>query len=117
MTKETDERGYYVLAKHVVVEFVLEEILDLSLSGFSHQNVLSSEWLAQKPLGRSGCNSLILRDRNSRISAAQNQMESVEKVGFPEEQGKLGDGKCLGEARRSFVGLPGAIQFLRISSD
>ena len=40
MTKETDEHGYYVLAKHVVVEFVLEEILDLSLSGFSHQNVL-----------------------------------------------------------------------------
>jgi hypothetical protein len=40
MTKETDERGYYVLAKHVVVEFILEEILDLSLSGFSHQNVL-----------------------------------------------------------------------------
>jgi hypothetical protein len=40
MTKETDERGYYVLAKHVVVEFVLEEILDLSLNGFSHQNVL-----------------------------------------------------------------------------
>jgi hypothetical protein len=47
----------------------------------------------------------------------RNTCESVEKVGFPEEQGKLGDGKCLGEARRSFVGLPGVIQFLRISSD
>jgi hypothetical protein len=40
MTKKTDEHGYYVLAKHVVVEFVLEEILDLSLNGFRHQNVL-----------------------------------------------------------------------------
>jgi Immunity protein 50 len=40
MTKETDERGYYVLAKHVVVEFVLQEILGLSLNGFSHQNVI-----------------------------------------------------------------------------
>jgi hypothetical protein len=40
MTRDTDERGYYVLAKHVVVEFVLEEILDLNLNGFSHQNVL-----------------------------------------------------------------------------
>jgi hypothetical protein len=36
--------------------------------------LLSSEWPAQKPLGRCGCNSLILRDRNSRISTAQNQM-------------------------------------------
>jgi hypothetical protein len=35
MAKETDERGYYVLTKHVVVEFLLEEILDLSLKGFS----------------------------------------------------------------------------------
>jgi hypothetical protein len=36
--------------------------------------LVSSEWPAQKPLGRSGCNSLILRDRNSRISTAQNHM-------------------------------------------
>jgi len=49
MTKETDERGYYVLAKHVVVEFVLEEIPDLSLSGFSHQNVLFGLWLSMIP--------------------------------------------------------------------
>jgi hypothetical protein len=36
--------------------------------------LVSSEWPAQKPLGSSGCNSLILRDRNPRISMAQNQM-------------------------------------------
>ena len=40
MTKELDARGYYVLAKHVVVEFLMNEVVDLSLRGFSHQNVL-----------------------------------------------------------------------------
>ncbi len=40
---------------------------------------LRFEWPAQKPLGRSGCNSLILRDRNSRISTAQNQMNLLKK--------------------------------------
>jgi hypothetical protein len=42
MTKEIDEQNFYVLAKHVVVEFVLDEVSELDLSGFSHQNVLSS---------------------------------------------------------------------------
>jgi hypothetical protein len=40
MTKETDARGYFVLAKHVVVTFVLDEVANLELSGFSHQNVV-----------------------------------------------------------------------------
>jgi hypothetical protein len=40
MTKEVDEKGYYVLAKHVIVEFVLESVSGLSLNGFSHQNVV-----------------------------------------------------------------------------
>ena len=40
MTKELDARGYYLLAKHVVVEFLMNEVVDLSLHGFSHQNVL-----------------------------------------------------------------------------
>jgi hypothetical protein len=40
MTKEVDEKGYFVLAKHVVVEFVIEGFRDLSISGFNHQNVL-----------------------------------------------------------------------------
>ena len=40
MTKELDAKGYYVLAKHVIVEFLLEEITDLSLNGFGHQNVI-----------------------------------------------------------------------------
>jgi Immunity protein 50 len=41
MTSEVDLRGYYVLAKHVVVEFLLNGISGLDLSGFNHQNVLS----------------------------------------------------------------------------
>jgi hypothetical protein len=32
MTKEVDAKGYYVLEKHVVVEFVLKDIFDLKLS-------------------------------------------------------------------------------------
>ena len=40
MTKEVDEKGYYVLAKHVVVEFIFEAVTGLSLNGFSHQNVI-----------------------------------------------------------------------------
>jgi hypothetical protein len=40
MTKETDEKGNYALEKHVVVEFNLEGVSDLDLSGFNHQNVI-----------------------------------------------------------------------------
>jgi hypothetical protein len=41
-TQEVDERGYYVTQKHVVVTFILEQISDLELNGFSVQNVLSA---------------------------------------------------------------------------
>jgi Immunity protein 50 len=40
MTKEIDEKGYYVLTKHIVVEFAFEAVSGLSLNGFSHQNVI-----------------------------------------------------------------------------
>jgi len=40
MTKEIDEKGYYVLAKHIVVEFIFEVVSGLSLEGFNEQNVL-----------------------------------------------------------------------------
>jgi len=39
-TKEVDEKGFYVLTKHVVVEFVMTEVVGLSLNGFNHQNVV-----------------------------------------------------------------------------
>lgn len=40
MTKEVDAKGYYVLTKHVVVEFILESVSGLTLNGFNHQNVI-----------------------------------------------------------------------------
>ncbi len=40
-TKEVDEKGYYLLTKHVVVEIILETVSDLSLDDFSQQNVIS----------------------------------------------------------------------------
>ena len=40
MTKETDDNGYYVLAKHIVVEFIFEAVYGLSLNGFNQQNVI-----------------------------------------------------------------------------
>lgn len=41
MTSEVDAKGYYVLRNHVVVSFLLDDISDLELAGFSHQNVIS----------------------------------------------------------------------------
>ncbi len=40
MTKEVDEKGFYVVTKNVVVEFVMKEVVGLSLNGFNHQNVV-----------------------------------------------------------------------------
>jgi hypothetical protein len=40
MTSKVDDRGFYVLEKHVVVEFVFDDVVELELGGFSHQNVI-----------------------------------------------------------------------------
>ena len=50
-TNELDSRRYYVLRKHVVVTFILEDISDLEWDGFSHQNVLAELTLTQDPDG------------------------------------------------------------------
>ena len=50
-TGKVDERGFYVLGKHVVVEFVFEDIIDLNLGDFSHQNVISSLHIEKKDEG------------------------------------------------------------------
>ena len=39
-TKEVDEKGHYVMAKDIVVEFIFEDVSELTLDGFS-QNVIS----------------------------------------------------------------------------
>jgi hypothetical protein len=40
MTRQLDRRGCYVSTKHIVVEFLMEEILDLHLQKFDSQNVI-----------------------------------------------------------------------------
>jgi hypothetical protein len=42
---------------------------------------------------------------------------AVEKLEISEIRGNFGDRKCLAEQRKSFVGHPSAIVFLRISPD
>jgi hypothetical protein len=41
-TKQVDEHGYYVRARHIVVSFILEKVTDCDLGAFNHQNVLNS---------------------------------------------------------------------------
>ena len=38
----TNDRGYYITENHAIVSFILEDIAQLELNGFNHQNVLSS---------------------------------------------------------------------------
>lgn len=40
-TKDVDDKGFYVLAKQVVVEFAMKEVVGLDLNGFNYQNVIS----------------------------------------------------------------------------
>jgi hypothetical protein len=40
-TDQVDEQGYRRQRKHVIVSFLLDEVADLDLSGFSNQNVIS----------------------------------------------------------------------------
>jgi hypothetical protein len=51
MTSELDSHGYYVLRKHVIATFFLEDICELELEGFSHQNVLFDLILTKDPGG------------------------------------------------------------------
>ncbi|HME08215.1 MAG TPA: Imm50 family immunity protein [Bryobacteraceae bacterium] len=41
-TDEVDERGYFKVDKHGLVEFLLEEISEMDLEDFNHQNVIFS---------------------------------------------------------------------------
>lgn len=48
MTREIDKQGYYVHAKDVTVDFILDGISDLHLDGFSHQNVVGNIKIEKK---------------------------------------------------------------------
>jgi hypothetical protein len=41
--------GYYVLDRHAIVTFVLTDVVDLKLDGFSHQNVVGGLVLRRAP--------------------------------------------------------------------
>jgi hypothetical protein len=59
MTDEVDPRGYIVLGKHAVVTFMLIDIMDLQLDGFSRQNVIAGLVLKRATdRGRAGCYTL-----------------------------------------------------------
>ena len=51
MSDKTDEKHFYILEKHVVVDFTLEGISDLELIQFSHQNVLGNLSIEKKSGG------------------------------------------------------------------
>jgi hypothetical protein len=51
MTKELDGEGYYVLTKHVVVEFILSGVSGVALDGFNHQNVIRALTLERRKEG------------------------------------------------------------------
>jgi hypothetical protein len=40
MTPETDDRGYFICDRHVVVSFECEDVTSLEIDGFNHQNAL-----------------------------------------------------------------------------
>jgi hypothetical protein len=41
MTNQVDEKGYFVLQKHVVVSFLLDNVLTCDLKWFNNQNAMS----------------------------------------------------------------------------
>jgi len=51
MTKEINDKGHYVLAKHIVVEFVFEAVYELALNGFNQQNVIFGLTIEKTDLG------------------------------------------------------------------
>jgi hypothetical protein len=51
MTNRVDDKGYYEQTKHAVVQFVLEDILELNLNGFSCQNVIARLSLSKTQTG------------------------------------------------------------------
>ena len=50
-TNELDSHRFYVLRKHIVVTFILEDVSDLELDEFNHQNVVAGLTLNKAPNG------------------------------------------------------------------
>ena len=50
-TDQVDVQGYYIMEKHLLVCFQMEEIISLSLSDFNSQNVISGLGISQSEDG------------------------------------------------------------------
>jgi hypothetical protein len=49
MTSEITESGYYKLQKHHLVHFKFEDIFDIELDGFNHQNAILGLKITKEP--------------------------------------------------------------------
>jgi hypothetical protein len=82
---EVDDRGYFVHTKHVVVEFLFENISELDLGGFSHQNVVFGLELVKKDAGflltLDPCYGLAGAIEAQRVSIRLNPGKPSDKVG------------------------------------
>ncbi len=50
-TDKVSEKGFYEQVKHVIVEFLLENITGMNVQGFNHQNVISELGIRKVPTG------------------------------------------------------------------
>ena len=50
-TNELDSRRYYICRKYVIVTFIFENVRDLELAEFNHQNVVAAITLTKDPNG------------------------------------------------------------------
>lgn len=53
MTDTIDDKGFFFLDQHAVVTFHFEDVVDLQLEGFSHQNVINDLSLSRVSTGPS----------------------------------------------------------------
>jgi hypothetical protein len=49
MTKEVDARGFFVCTKHVVTTFLLKELTNMEIDGFSSQNAVLGITIMREP--------------------------------------------------------------------
>lgn len=58
MTRETTEDGYFKLRKHHLVHLKFEDIYDMDLDGFNHQNAILELHISAEPKNENGILSL-----------------------------------------------------------
>jgi hypothetical protein len=79
-TDRVDERSCFIKEKHVVVSFQMEEILDLTLSNFSRQNVIFGLEISKIKKGYR----LVLDPRYGLAGSIRARRLSIEVAPWPE---------------------------------